>query len=975
MKPFAGVCLLLLASALSEAGMVTRRWGTPPSGPPGKAEKAVPARPPTALVPETKAPPKIDGKLDDKAWEKASVLWLERTLDGTARAAQPTEVRLLRDAKTLFVAIRCLEPQAEKLRAQRRNHDDAVWLDDSLELFLGFGATYYQFGINAVGSTYDAKGKDASWDSGLAAAAAIGKDDWTAELALPLDKLAGDKQPKSWIANFCRNRQITGTTQESAWSPTYSGDSHVPERFGQLILRDPPREQTRQAPAAAGERNGLKPALPTLLPCKDGEGVVRFDLSDLPKGTRVYRADLLIFRSALVTGASGESLVDIEVYQLEGDFSPGGEPKPRGKPLALREPLLDRLDVTEAIRHAARGSRLATFFVKTCPLWNAQATCLEVAFEGDPKDVPAPATEVKAFHRAGQTFITWREVAPLVTAETATWGEIKAKLAEARDACSYRIYAHTKPISARTLPDAALIAEVGPLSAYNVNARNKEYLIGQAMLQPDEMGELARDYNGYMHTWTADSPRMDRYPVPRFVIDEQAGPLPVGTGLYVHQPGKAGTTYYAVVSVRNGVESTAEVASVRVPDEAVGPGRPVCQGAGLQGPFFDYPGYRRIYVQWCAPPLAPRPNMAFNWSVLTPPNVERVGRTAEARPPDRVPCELYFHPEGYSYAQPGKKMLAGSIQLAPHDWPPSGWYGFNSSWGTLRSFRAGTVSNHTQRRIIAFLEWARGEFPIDPDRVLAVGADGAAALALNYRDEFAYVLITGFDRQGVLEPKAADKFAAAWGLRSKEIRDERGRAEWAWANLDELALASPGKSVPLFVCRGPSWGGDPGWGKGWGRLYRAMLKAGQPLVAHWAWGGQLAKPDWHTGLWRGVDIRRDAPLPAFANCSLDQEGEGSGNCNMGFAWKDIAEAPDRFEVTILSRDCTFDLTPRRLRQFQVKPGEKLRWEAAPLPGRGGVKPQPQSGEIEADAAGLITLRGLIIPRDCPGLKVLIARTK
>jgi len=356
--------------------------------------------------------------------------------------------------------------------------------------------------------------------------------------------------------------------------------------------------------------------------------------------------------------------------------------------------------------------------------------------------------------------------------------------------------------------------------------------------------------------------------------------------------------------------------------------------------------------------------MAFNWSVLVPPNVE-----------GRVPAELYFHPEGYSYAQPGKKMLLQSIQLAPHDYPASGWYGFNGSWGTLRSYRAGIVRNHTQQRIIAFLEWAKKALPIDPNRILAVGSDGAAALALNTRDLFAYVLITGFDRQGVLEPKAADKFAAAWGVKSPDIKDDKGRADWAWANLDELALATPAESLPLFVCRGASWGGDQGWGKGWGRFYRAMQKAGQPLVAHWAWGGQLQKPDWHTGLWRGLDIRRDVPIPAFSNCSLDQEGEGSGNTNTSFSWKDVVETPESFSVTILCRDCTFDLTPRRLQKLKVKPGETLRWEAVPLPGRGGAKAEAQKGEVAADENGVVTLRGLTISRDCPGAKVKLSRAQ
>jgi len=953
------VVLLLVGLAGSVgAEMATRRWGTPPQGAPRKAGKAPPPAPPAGYVAPTSRAPKIDGELSDEVWDAAPALRLERTLNGSARAPQPTEVRLLCVPPALYLGFRCTEPSVGKLRASQRGHDADVWLDDSVEVFLGSGDAYYHFGIAAGGGTYDARGKDRAWDCGFRAAVGRGKGEWTAEAEIPLAKLAGGARlPEAWIANFNRNRYTAGTWEEMAWSPTLSGDSHVPARFGKLLLKEPPPDAKPPVAPPGARRAGAA----TVLPCEGGEGVVVFDLSDLPPKATIYRADLFIFRTAAVTGAHPESLVEIAIHPLFEKLA-DGKPRELGKPLALREPALDRFDATDPVRQWASGKPNGGFFVKTCPLWNAEATCLEVAYEDTPADVPPRVPRVEAFHRAGQTFITWGEADPLIASEETTWGEIKAKLAGARDTCHYRIYSSAKPISARTLPDATLIAEVGPLSAYNVNARNKEYLVGQAMAQPDEMGELARDYNGYMHTWTMDSPRMDRYPVKRFVVDEKAGPLPVGTGLYVHHPASPGQRHYAVVTVRGGVENTREIACAGPLEETVGLGEPVRQGQGLWGPFFDYPGTRWVYVQWCAPPLSPRPNMAFSWSVLAPPDVE-----------GKVPAELYFHPEGYSYAQPGQKMLVGSIQLAPHDHPPSGWYGFNDAYGTLKSFKAGVVRNHTQQRIIAFLEWAKRALPIDPARILAVGADGAAALALSYPDQFAYVLVTGFDRQGMLEPKAVGKFAAAWGPKSPDIKDREGRSEWRWACLDELVAASPGRDLPLFVCRGASWGAEKGWGKGRGRFYRAMHAAGQPLVAHWAWGGQLQKPDRLTGLWRGLDIRSDAFIPAFANCSLDQEGEGSGNTNMSFTWKDVADTPGGLAITVLGTACTFDLTPRRLQGFKIKPGENLSWEAAPLPGRSREEPKPQGGEVAADAHGVATIKGLAIPGDCPGITVRITR--
>jgi len=582
--------------------------------------------------------------------------------------------------------------------------------------------------------------------------------------------------------------------------------------------------------------------------------------------------------------------------------------------------------------------------------------------------LPRQVTGVRLLHRAGQTFVTWAEPQPLIADDKATWGQIRQALARATSPVTYRIYAHDEPISTLNIAQAQRLGQAGCLSAWNVGARSKEYLVGRAMVDSDELGELAGDYNGFMHQWAMDHVRMDRYPVRRFVIDEAAGELPARTGLYVHSPAKAGKRYYAVVSCRGGAANTKDISPANAPVEPVvetpGPGAPVRQGRGLSGPYFDWPGTRWHYVQWCGPPRAPRQGMAFNWSVLIPPGVS-----------GKAPAELYFHPVGYSYAQPGKKMLLGSIQLAPHDWPPSGWYGYHDAWPEAASAKAGTVRNHTQRRIAAFLDWATKALGIDADRVLAVGGDGAAAMAIRTPARFAAVFITRFDSI-VLDPKRAGELTACWGPRSPEITDEKNRASWHWAMLDELVAAEPGRDLPLFVCRGGSWGRDKGWGKGRGRLYRALHAAGQPLVAHWAWGGKLPRPNKYDGLWRGLDITRRSPVPALANCSLDKEGEGSGQTNMHFAWKGVSDTPEAFEVTIVARgDCTFDLTARRLAKFKPAPGEKLTWRAVSLPGSHREKPAVQAGKTAPDARGLVTLKQLKYARRIAGLAVRIARAK
>lgn len=942
----------VLSVSVAWAEMATVRMGQAPKGPPSAAAKTGGrSKPPTGYIVTVDAAPQVDGKLDDAVWKKAEPLRLNRSLDGSGRAPQPTTVRVVRHGENLYVSAECVESKMKRIKARKRPHDGEIWADDDIEIFIGPGRTYYHFAVNALGSTFDAKGKGgAGWNAkGLSAAAGTTANGWAVELVVPLENITGKKVPASLKANFVRGRRAGGRLQEGAWSPTYSGESHQYRRFGTLNFGAPPKAVKAEPKPDASNAKAV-----TFAPVQNGESIVRFDLSKLPKGTRVVRASLLVFRKTRVTGADPAALEDIVIHPLFAEVAAGGKVETTGKALALRAPAYDRFDATEAVRQWVSGKPNGGFFVKKCPNWNAEGTCLDVTYEGKPGNVPPQATGLKVLHRAGQTFITWQEVNSLIKAEKVTWGDVKAALADPGDACRYRIYVHEKPITAQSILDASCVAEVGSLSAYNTNGRNVEYLIGQAMIKPDQMGELAGKFNGFIRTFHMNHPRMDRYPIQRFTIDGKAGPLPAGSGLYVHNAAKAGKRHYAVVSVKDGVENTKDFsagnAQTAPVDEKVGPGQPVCQGNGLSGPFFDFPGKRKNYVQWCAPPLAPRPNMYFNWSVLTPPNLKEG---------EKVAAEMYFHAPGRSYAQPGKKLLLNSIQIAPHDYPSSSWYGYNDAMGTLKSFKKGTVGNHTQKRIVAFLDWAVTSMPIDPERIIATGGDGAAALAINFPESFAYVYITGFNKSGgVLNPKGAGHFSAIWGPKSADIKDDKGLANWDWAMLDGMVDRQT-KDLPLFACLGGSWGVIKGYAKGRGRFYDAMARNHQSIVAGWGWSGfrNLGSTNWYTGSWRGKIIRRDMPVVAINNSSTDHDSEASGHCGAAsYGWRDLKDEPESFSVTLTGRASTFDFTPRRLKAFNVKPGDKISWKTVSLPdrrGKGGGK--EDAGGVVANKNGTITI--------------------
>jgi len=748
----------------------------------------------------------------------------------------------------------------------------------------------------------------------------------------------------------------------AAWAATSL--AHVASaEMATLTVGTPPGEP----PAAGGQPVQI-------LPVSSGIAVVRLDLSALPRGAKVHRADLHLFRGA--SGEAGDILAAVEVYPLAESFREGVEPRPTGKPLALRAPGFDRLDATDVLR--AFSSREAAparadFFIKSAPPLRLASTCLEIVYEGKPRSLPPQVKGVKAQHRAGQTFITWDDPADrfgLFANKPATWGQLRDALRNADSRpVRYRIYRHSRPIDAASIQDAVLLGEVGPLSGFNTNSWSLERLINQTVFGHEDRGELAM--YGPFNGWNMDSPQAGKLIIPRFAIEDGKA-LPPGTGLYVHSAATPGDAYYAVTAVAEGVENLSELTAAnslaRPIAEAPAAWEPVEQPAG-EGFGFDFRGRRHFYVAWVAPPLAPRP-MYFNWSVLVPQDCDAP-----------CPVELYFHAPGYSYARPPVKFLERSIQICPHDFPFSGWYGYNDVAGTLRSPAEGVVRPYTLRRIEAFLTWAGGKFPIDRSRIVAVGGDGAAMMALHRPELFAYVLITGFEAQQ-LDPKAAGRYAQAWGPPSPRVKSENGLTEWAWGEPDQLLCgqrlpavvkkgdpspvadpSAPGFRVelPLFVCRSYSWGRDPAYGHGRGRLYYALQATSHALHAHWAWGGRLTPPDKFSGLWQGLDIQNTTPILAIANSSGDREGEGAGHANSGYSWQDVREDANALEASILGPPSTFDLTPRRLSGLKVQPGQKFSWEAVcvEVPHWSHQKPPaPKSGTVAADANGLITLKGM-----------------
>lgn len=232
---------------------------------PAAASVSLAEGPPLVQIGRTATPPKLDGKLDDACWAKAAVITPFVLNSGTGLATQQTVGRLCWDDTALYLGFECAEralvpetQQTHLLKQEARAHDGGVFGDESLEVFLRPGGTgpYYQLAANILGTRYESRGTDASFNGAWETATSTGRDAWFLEMAVPFASLgvavkAGDK----WTVNVCRNENPCH--EHSTWSGL-QGAYHAPDQFGTLVFA------TATAPVRLAEVNDLGAAAPAL---------------------------------------------------------------------------------------------------------------------------------------------------------------------------------------------------------------------------------------------------------------------------------------------------------------------------------------------------------------------------------------------------------------------------------------------------------------------------------------------------------------------------------------------------------------------------------------------------------------------------------------------------------------------------------------------------------------------------------------
>jgi hypothetical protein len=174
---------------------------------------------------------KIDGLLDDKAWQQASLLdaFIQREpLEGES-VSERTEIKIMYDENNLYLAARCWDSEADKIVADVMRRDMYLLNNDCIEIYLDTyhdHRTAFCFCTNALGAQRDGEVvpdlseelQNWDWNGIWENVSRIDSSGWTAEIAIPFKTLRFSTGPEM-VWGFNVARYIPRKREEAYWSP------------------------------------------------------------------------------------------------------------------------------------------------------------------------------------------------------------------------------------------------------------------------------------------------------------------------------------------------------------------------------------------------------------------------------------------------------------------------------------------------------------------------------------------------------------------------------------------------------------------------------------------------------------------------------------------------------------------------------------------------------------------------------------
>ena len=187
---------------------------------------------------------RLDGRLDDEAWLRASPIadFIQKEPVEGAVPLDVMEVRLLYDDSALYVGARMSSEHATIVSAPMSRRDDgeqADYIQIELDTYLD-RRTAYMFGVTASGVRLDhyhpsdnESDSDSRYDPVWEAKTHVDGQGWTAELRVPFSQLRFNEQSERvWGLNI--KRGTPATNEEDYWVPIGRTERGWSSHFGEL---------------------------------------------------------------------------------------------------------------------------------------------------------------------------------------------------------------------------------------------------------------------------------------------------------------------------------------------------------------------------------------------------------------------------------------------------------------------------------------------------------------------------------------------------------------------------------------------------------------------------------------------------------------------------------------------------------------------------------------------------------------------
>ena len=207
--------------------------------------------------------PKIDGFLDDKAWD--IIEWqgdfTEHSPDNNTKPSYPTKFKVVYDDKFLYIAIRCFDdhPESIEKRLSRRDGFAGDWVEVNLDTN-NDQRTAFSFTATAAGVKGDefisknGNNWDPSWNPIWYTASSTDKQGWISEIKIPFSQLKfGTSKEQKWGLQV--KRRYFNNNERSIWQSVALDAPGWVSEFGVLrgLFNIKPQKQLEIQPFTVGK--------------------------------------------------------------------------------------------------------------------------------------------------------------------------------------------------------------------------------------------------------------------------------------------------------------------------------------------------------------------------------------------------------------------------------------------------------------------------------------------------------------------------------------------------------------------------------------------------------------------------------------------------------------------------------------------------------------------------------------------------